>query len=203
MPGAVAILLAEISAYSLAMFVRAIIALFLMSGCAAAQEAPLSAAQQREVQLDSLFGELRGSQGADAQALTARIWEVWAKPVSATAEVLLAESNSAMAAKEYDVARSVLDKLIAAYPDLSEGYNRRATLLFVTGKYDESLKDIEKVLDLEPRHFGALAGRGMIYQKQQKWSQALAAFEQALKINPGLADVKAAIRIIGKLERSI
>lgn len=177
--------------------------LLACSGSAWAEEAQLSAAQQRDVQLDSLFGELRGSDAANAPAVASKIWDVWARPSSATAEVLLQEASTAMAASDYDTAQVVLTKLIAAYPDFAEAYNRRATLFFVTGKYDESLKDIDKVLELEPRHFGALAGRGMIYQKQQKWSQALAAFEEALKINPGMMDVKAAINSIEKLERDI
>jgi Tfp pilus assembly protein PilF len=71
------------------------------------------------------------------------------------------------------------------------------------GNYDTSLADIEKVLDLEPRHFGALAGRGMIYQAQQKWSAALAAFREALSMNPNMPGVKNAIHELEKREQDI
>lgn len=177
--------------------------LLVFAGSAFAEDKPLSPAQQRDVQLDSLFGELRGSEGADAQSIASKIWEVWSRPTSATAEVLLQQASTAMADGDYETARTVLDQLVVSYPEFAEGFNRRATLLFVTGKYDDSLKDIDKVLDLEPRHFGALAGRGMIYQKQKKWSQAIAAFQEALKINPGMLDVKNAIRTLEKTERDI
>ncbi len=166
-------------------------------------EKPVSPAIEREEQLDALFGRLRGGNETEAAALEAKIWEVWSRPVSATAEVLLQEASSAMANREFDAARTVLDELVGSYPAFSEGWNRRATLLFAMEKYDNSLRDIEKVLDLEPRHFGALAGRGMIYQRQQKWPQALDAYRQALRINPGMQGVKDAIKEIEKTEREI
>ena len=204
MPGAVAILLARFPSYSPSMLrTFSILLLLTSSGLALAEDAVLSPARQRDVQLDSLFGELRGSGGADAQSIASRIWDVWSRPVSPTAEVLLSQASSAMASKDYDTAETILSQLIASYPDFPEGWNRRATMYYVMGKYEQSLKDIDKVLDLEPRHFGALAGQGLIYQKQQNWSKALASFQQALRINPGMLDVKEAIRTIEKLERDI
>lgn len=169
----------------------------------AAEEKPLSPAAQREDQLDALFGRLRLANAAERPLIEQKIWEVWSRPTSATAEVLLQEASTAMAAREFPVAEKILTELTASYPDFSEGWNRRATMYFAQEKFDLSLKDIEKVLELEPRHFGALAGRGMIYQKQEKWNLALQSYRQALRFNPGMQGVKDAIRELEKVEREI
>jgi tetratricopeptide (TPR) repeat protein len=169
----------------------------------AAEEKPLSPAAQREEQLDALFGRLRLANAGEQRLIEQKIWEVWSRPTSATAEVLLQEASSAMAAREFPVAEKILTELTNSYPDFSEGWNRRATMYFAQEKFDLSLSDIEKVLELEPRHFGALAGRGMIYQKQEKWNQALASYRQALRFNPGMQGVKDAIKELEKVERDI
>jgi tetratricopeptide (TPR) repeat protein len=166
-----------------------------------AEEKLLAPAVQREEQLDVLFGRLRLAGAGEQKAIEQKIWEVWARPVSATAEVLLQEASTALAAREYDAAEAILNELTASYPEFSEGWNRRATMYFVQEKYDLSLRDIEKVLDLEPRHFGALAGRGMIYQRQEKWGPALDAYRRALRLNPGMQGVKDAIKELEKVER--
>ncbi len=66
-----------------------------------------------------------------------------------------------------------------------------------------SLKDIDKVLDLEPRHFGALAGKGMILERQKKYSAAREAYEDALAVNPTLEQVKAALKELDRMEQGI
>jgi tetratricopeptide (TPR) repeat protein len=163
----------------------------------------LTLEQKREEALDMLFGELHGVGDEGAAAIEQKIWTVWAKPLSDTAGVLLGQADRAMGANESDAAKAVLDQTIAAYPQFAEAWNKRATLAFARGDYGSSLKDIEQVLALEPRHFGALAGRGMIYQAQKKWSDALAAYREALTINPHMPGVKDAIKQIEKIEREI
>jgi tetratricopeptide (TPR) repeat protein len=108
-----------------------------------------------------------------------------------------------MGAAENSASLEILDRIIAAYPTYAEAWNRRATLHFMLGNYNASLADIEKVLDLEPRHFGALAGRGMIYQRQEKWGAALAAFREALQMNPNMTGVKNAVQELAKREQDI
>jgi tetratricopeptide (TPR) repeat protein len=78
-------------------------------------------------------------------------------------------------------------------------WNKRATLYFLMGRMEDSLKDIDKTLDLEPRHFGALSGRGMIYQKLGKNPEALAAFKEALSMNPNMVGAKLAVQQLEKL----
>ncbi|HLA02634.1 MAG TPA: tetratricopeptide repeat protein [Aestuariivirga sp.] len=164
-----------------------------------------STAQEiREESLDRLFASLRKSSGERAaKATEEKIWELWSRSDSATAEVLLGQAIVAMNASENAASLEILDRIVAAYPTYAEAWNRRATLHFMLGNYETSLSDIEKVLDLEPRHFGALAGRGMIYQRQGKWSAALSAFKEALSMNPNMAGVKNAVQELSKREQDI
>jgi tetratricopeptide (TPR) repeat protein len=128
---------------------------------------------------------------------------LWSSSDSATAEVLLQQASRAMKDGAPAESLKILDRLIGAYPDFAEAWNVRATLYYRMKRDDAALKDIEKVLDLEPRHFGALAGKGMILQRQKKYSAALEAFQQALAINPGLEAVKDSIKELERLEQGI
>ena len=164
----------------------------------------LSAQEIREESLDRLFASLRKASGEQAaKATEEKIWELWSRSDSATAEVLLGQAVVAMGAADNAASLEILDRIIAAYPTYAEAWNKRATLHFMIGNYNTSLSDIEKVLDLEPRHFGALAGRGMIYQRQGKWSEALSAFREALSMNPNMAGVKNAVQELSKREQDI
>ena len=164
----------------------------------------LSAQEIREESLDRLFASLRKASGEQAaKATEEKIWELWSRSDSPTAEVLLGQAVVAMGAADNAASLEILDRIIAAYPTYAEAWNKRATLHFMIGNYNTSLSDIEKVLDLEPRHFGALAGRGMIYQRQGKWSEALSAFREALSMNPNMAGVKNAVQELSKREQDI
>ena len=163
-----------------------------------------SAREMREETLDRLFASLhRASDEQAAKATEEKIWELWSRSDSPTAEVLLGQAVVAMGAAENAASLEILDRIIAAYPTYAEAWNRRATLHFMLDNLDASLSDIEKVLELEPRHFGALAGRGMIYQRQGKWSAALAAFREALQMNPNMSGVKNAVQELQKREQDI
>jgi tetratricopeptide (TPR) repeat protein len=164
----------------------------------------LSPAEMRAEQLDRLFGSLQANTGLRDPAKTqASIWELWSQSDSATADVLLGQSAKALDDEEPNIAEELINGVIANYPDYAEAYNKRATLYFRMRRYDASLKDIEKVLDLEPRHFGALSGRGMIYQQQGKTRDALKALREALAINPHLKSVERAIKLMEKAEPDI
>jgi tetratricopeptide (TPR) repeat protein len=163
-----------------------------------------TAREIREEALDRLFASLHKSSSEQAaKATEEKIWELWSRSDSPTAEVLLGQAVVAMGAAENSASLEILDRIIAAYPTYAEAWNRRATLHFMLGNYNASLADIEKVLDLEPRHFGALAGRGMIYQRQEKWGAALAAFREALQMNPNMTGVKNAVQELAKREQDV
>ncbi len=159
----------------------------------------LTPRQQREESLDVLFARLQQSTSETiARDVEQKIWTLWSQSDSPTADVLLGQAVAAMDAQDSASSFAILDRVIASYPSYAEAWNKRATLNFMVGKYKASLSDIEKVLDLEPRHFGALAGRGMIYNAQEEWSLALDAYRDALAVNPNMPSVKSAIKELEK-----
>ena len=78
----------------------------------------------------------------------------------------------------------IFNELIENFPDYAEAWNRRATLHYLLGNYQESIGDIEKVLALEPRHFGALSGLGLVYLQLDQLGMAKQAFEDLLDVHP-------------------
>src|SRR4030088_508752 len=135
--------------------------------------------------LDFLFGALKAAPDeASAKHVEARIWALWMQTPSDTAAVLMMRAKAAMDAQQMDIALKLLDAVVKLRPDYVEGWNRRATLYYLKNDYAHSLQDIEQVLVREPRHFGALAGLGMIMQELGAETRALAAFRKALAGNP-------------------
>ena len=83
-------------------------------------------------------------------------------------------------------ARAAFDLLVAREPGFAEAWNKRATLLYLVGDDDGSIADIQRTLALEPRHFGALSGLGLIFARQERPAQALHSLEAALAVHPQL-----------------
>lgn len=125
---------------------------------------------------------------AEAGALVPRIWEHWLTAPDAAAQEVLDAALRRRQAQDFLGALQQLDLLVAAYPDYAEGWNQRATVHFLIGDFDKSLADVEEVLRREPRHFGARAGRAMIYYQQGRLSLAQIAVRDALKYHPFLAE---------------
>ena len=140
--------------------------------------------------LDFLFGALKAAPDeASAKHVEARIWALWMQTSSDTAALLMLRAKSAMEAQKVDVAIKLLDSVIKLRPEYVEAWNRRATLYYLKNDYTHSLEDIRQVLIREPRHFGALAGLGMIMQEIGDERRALEAFRKALAVNPHLEKV--------------
>ena len=140
--------------------------------------------------LDFLFGALKAAPDeASARHVEARIWAQWMQTPSDTAALLMVRAKAAIDANKADVALKLLDAVIKLRPDYVEAWNRRATLYYLKNDYVHSLEDIQQVLVREPRHFGALAGLGMIMQDLGEEKRALEAFRKALAVNPHLEKV--------------
>jgi tetratricopeptide (TPR) repeat protein len=147
--------------------------------------------------LDFLFGALKAAPDeASAKHVEARIWALWMQTPSDTAALLMVRAKAAMDAQQIDVALKLLDAVVKLRPDYIEGWNRRATLYYLKNDYTHSLEDIEQVLVREPRHFGALAGLGMIMQDIGDEKRALDAFRKALAVNPHLEKVPELVKTL-------
>lgn len=156
------------------------------SGVLAQAPAPVSA---EATVLDSLFVELRRAPDeATARKIAERIWRAWTQPADAELKDRMAEVIAGGGLSGPAAQLPLLDALVADYPDYAEGWNQRATARFLTGDNEGSLADIERTLALEPRHFGALAGRALILHGMGRMDEALEAVKAALDIHPFLPE---------------
>jgi tetratricopeptide (TPR) repeat protein len=166
--------------------------LSLCLGLALAACGPLTAKKfKTDPRLDPLFEQLKQApDAAAAQQVEARIWRIWGESGSATVDILLERAQAAEAAGDAQLARSFLDQAVQILPDYAEAYNRRAVIAFDGSDTAAALADIEDALEREPRHFGALAGLGMIYESLGQKRAAYEAYKSALEIDPFLDQAK-------------
>ncbi len=142
-------------------------------------------ADQTDPRLGPLFDELKTAAGpVEEQSIEQQIWTIWLEARDPAVQALLDEGVDAMDGGEYPAALEAFNQVVTVAPEFAEGWNKRATVRYLLGDLQESLADIVTTLKLEPRHFGALSGRGMIYVRQRELEQALTAFEDALEISP-------------------
>ncbi len=135
--------------------------------------------------LDQLFFDLKRERNEKAaERIAQKIWAEWFKSGSASIDLMMTWSQDAVKERKFGVALDFLDQVVTLQPDFAEGWNRRATLHFMMKNYSKSIADIKRTLALEPRHFGALSGWGMILKDTDQKQQALKVFTQALEIYP-------------------
>jgi tetratricopeptide (TPR) repeat protein len=148
----------------------------------------------KAARLDALFAELQvAATVAEGKAVERRIWLEWTRSGDPEIDRLMNAALLAMDIRAFSAAIAVLDKIVTQKPDFAEGWNKRATVYYYANEYGRSLADIERTLALEPRHFGALAGLGMIMQDTGDIPRAIKAFEQAVAVNPTLTNLRQAI----------
>jgi len=158
-----------------------------------------AAADQNDPGLGPLIAALGSAPTAEAaQPIEARIWAIWGRSGDQTVDTLMAEGIARLEQGEPDFALELFDRVVQLAPDFAEGWNKRATTLYAMGQFEKSIKDIDKVLALEPRHFGALSGLGLCDVRLGKDREALAAFELAAAVDPNLPGVKANIEALKK-----
>ncbi|MDF1607905.1 hypothetical protein PZ897_06940 [Hoeflea sp. YIM 152468] len=135
--------------------------------------------------LDSLFSELKREPDENkAKRLSERIWAKWRDSGSATANLLMQWADKAITERKHSLALDLLDQVVVLMPEYAEGWNRRATLNFMMGDHAKSMADINRVLSLEPRHFGAIAGMATILSSSGNDELELRAWEQILEVYP-------------------
>ena len=151
--------------------------------------------------LEFLFGALKvAPDETSAKAIEQRIWAQWMVSPSDTANLLMTRVRTAIEAKDTDLAIKLLDGIVKIRPDYVEGWNRRATLYYMKKEYGRSLADIREVLRREPRHFGALAGLGLILQDIGDDKRALDAYRRALDVYPRLQRIP---DVVKKLQEEV
>ena len=165
---------------------------------------PPAAGDQNDPRLDILFPELKLAPDQEAaDEIASEIWKLWREISDPVAAQALASGSQAMGAGQYRNAYQYFSEVIQEVPAFAEGWNKRATVLYLIGAYQESIEDIRETLQREPRHFGALSGLGLIFLRQRQFGPATAAFRDALAINPHLPRIRAALEQLESHQRSI
>lgn len=161
-------------------------------------------ADQNAENLDRLFKELAAAKyPITAQQLESEIWRAWLESGDQDVDKELKAGMRDMSSGSYKDSIEHFSQVIDMAPEFAEGWNKRATAHFYNHEPAKSMRDIQKTLVLEPRHFGAISGMGLIFLERGDERSALEAFEQVLKIHPmaGAANAHAE-RLRKKLEGS-
>ncbi|MCC7050064.1 MAG: tetratricopeptide repeat protein [Alphaproteobacteria bacterium] len=153
--------------------------------------APACQADQKDSRLVEVFDQLGQAQTLrEALLLESAVWQIWGEIEDDDVAFLYRRGVEAMSADRPDDALGFFTEVTKRAPDFAEGWNKRATVLYLMGDFAASVVDVEHTLALEPKHFGALSGLGMIYLQLGRDAAALKAFEAALKVHPFLSGAR-------------
>ncbi len=142
-------------------------------------------ADQNDPRLNNLFKKLNETENQDEiRDLISDIWNIWYEVDDPKVIEYFEKGIQAMNLRNYPLAIRFFDNLIEEDPNFAEGWNKRATVHFMMGNFDQSMQDIIKTLELEPRHFGALDGMGLIFIHQGQFQQAIDVYDKMLEIFP-------------------
>jgi tetratricopeptide (TPR) repeat protein len=159
--------------------------------------ASIAPADQKDARLPALFDQLKAAPDVGAAAaIEAKIWTVWLETDDPAINKLMTEGNDAIEAQAFGTALAKFNAIIAQRPDFAEGWNKRATVYYLMGDYAHSLADIDRTLELEPRHIGALSGLGLVNIRMEREEAAADAFERVLNIDPQSVSAKNNLAIV-------
>ncbi|MDD9878518.1 MAG: tetratricopeptide repeat protein [Magnetovibrio sp.] len=157
--------------------------------------APPAGADQTNTKLDVLFRSLQSAAGPDAaQSIEARIWQIWVHYGDPEIDRRMAIGILTMGQGDLDKSLAAFDRVVEMAPNFAEGWNKRATVHYMLGNYDASVSDIQRTLALEPRHFGALSGMGLIFDAVGNGAAAVRVWERALTIHPNMTGIRERMR---------
>ncbi len=155
-----------------------------------------ASADQRDPSLPTLFKFLKSAkQSEQASLVEDKIWQIWAATGDPKLDRLMVTSSEAMERADYKRALRDIDMILRAKPDFAEGWNKRATVHYLMGEYEQAIADIDRTLELEPRHFGALSGLGMSNLKLGRDAAAADAFRRLLAISPLYPNAKRNLKL--------
>ena len=159
-----------------------------------------SKANDRDIQLNRLFNELKINNADLVYGTEQKIWEIWTThPTDEKLTLKLSKGTNLMQGNTLSESIEIFSDLIELDPNWAEAWNKRATALYLIGDYEGSQKDIDKVLELEERHFGALAGQGLVNIKLENYEKAIESYERAQEIYPAMQSPKIMIEQIEQL----
>ena len=142
-------------------------------------------ADQNDPRLNNLFKKLNETENQDEiRNLISDIWNIWYEVDDPKVIEYFEKGIQAMNLRNYPLAIRFFNNLIEEDPNFAEGWNKRATVHFMMGNFDQSMQDIIKTLELEPRHFGALDGMGLIFIHQGQFQEAIEVYDKMLEIFP-------------------
>tara|TARA_B100000767_G_scaffold134717_1_gene127796 strand:- start:1001 stop:1552 length:552 start_codon:yes stop_codon:yes gene_type:complete len=157
-------------------------------------------AQDREIKLDKLFSELKVNNSVLTHKAEKKIWEIWSThPNNQVLTERLAEGSKLVRNKQLSKAVNIFTEIISLDPKWAEAWNKRATVFYMLGNYKASQKDIDKVLELEKRHFGALAGQGLVNIRLENYEKAIESYQKAQDIYPTMKSPEIMIKQIEEL----
>ena len=167
-------------------------------------------ADTRNNELNNLFKLLKNSENTKAIEIENKIWKIWITHPSEDRRgyrltELLAQGSLLINQGELNKAYGLFSQIILEDPKWAEAGNKRATVLYMMGNYKQSQNDIDEVLKLEKRHFGALSGQGLVQAKLKNYKKAIESYEEVQKIHPSMQAPKVMIPRLKKLieEQSI
>ena len=155
--------------------------------------------EERELELNQLFNQLKNNSNTSmAFEIEKKIWKIWSIHPSNDRRgyrlrELLAQGSFLIAEKELNKAYEIFSQIILVDPNWAEAWNKRATVLYMLGRYQESQEDIDEVLKLEKRHFGALSGQGLVQTELKNYEKAINSYKEVQKIYPSMQAPKVMI----------
>ena len=157
-------------------------------------------ANERNLELDKLFIDLKNNDPTLSKNIELKIWDLWSThPTNDKLTSILNEGSRLMQDKDLFRAISVFTEVIEMDPTWAEAWNKRATVYYMIGEFEKSQNDIDKVLNLEKRHFGALAGQGLVNIQLKNYEKAILSYQMAEKIYPTMRSPKIMIKQIQDL----
>ena len=155
-----------------------------------------------KMQIDKLFDQLKNTtKYEESKKIESEIWNLWiTHPTNESLTNLLSDGSFYMSQNDLESAYETFTKTINLDPNWAEAWNKRATVLYLMGKYELSQADINKVLEIENRHFGALSGQGLVQTALKNYQKAIESYIEAHKVHPNM---KSPLIMIEKLQLKI
>ena len=159
-----------------------------------------SFSDERDIKLNQLFIELKVNQSNDAFIVEQEIWKLWSThPTDMKLTARLEEGAQFVRNQQLSKAIEIFTEVIKLDQNWAEAWNKRATVFYMMGKFKQSQEDIDKVLALEARHFGALAGQGLVNIQLKNYEKAILSYQQVKEIYPSMQSPEIMIRRIEEL----